>query len=107
MKDKTPKRKKAKQNRTEKFVPNSCDEITQKALTSFIKEQLDSKTNARKDIDALSSVIEEFLKSYIVLGYTFDGKPINIIYAHNQQEADSLITIVNKFINSSIGNDNE
>ena len=107
MKDKTPKRKKSKQSKAEQFTPNSCDEIAQSALTSFIKEQLESKNDVRKNIDALASVIDEFLKSYIVLGYTFDGKPMNIIYAHNQQEADSLTTLINKFINTNVNNDTE
>jgi hypothetical protein len=111
MKDKTPKKKQSKAKKSEKFDPsvasNDIKEITQKALASFLKEQLTNKTNSKKNIDALTSVIEEFLSSYILLGYSFDGKPLNIIFAHNQQEADSLTTLINKFINSCGNGSNE
>jgi len=42
------------------------------------------------------NTIQEFLNSFIVLGYNFNGEPVHFISAHNQQEADSLATLVNK-----------
>ena len=103
MKDETPKRKKkSKVNKTEEFDPkNTADikELTQKALTAILQTQLNNKNEHRKNTDSLAAVIEEFLSSYIILGYSLDGSPIHIISAHNQQEADSLTTLVNKFIN--------
>jgi len=41
------------------------------------------------------------LNSFILIGYNFDGKPVTLISAHNQQEADSLGALLNKFLLSS------
>jgi len=109
MKDKTPKRRKIKSKKSEEFDPNdvaSIKELTQKALTAILQNQLNNKSESRKNTESLASVIEEFLSTYIILGYSLDGTPVHIISAHNQQEADSLTTLVNKFINHSpIGDD--
>ena len=108
MKDKTPRKKKVKSKRAEKFDPKDSKEIqdlTQKALTAFLQNQLTHKNDTKKNLDALSSTIEEFLNSYILLGYSLDGTPVHIISAHNQQEADSLTALVNKFITNSNNNE--
>lgn len=110
MKDKTPKRKKSRSKKTEAFNPEdakSIKDLTQKALTTTLQNQLNNKANSRKNTESLAAVIEEFLTSYIILGYSLDGIPIQIISAHNQQEADSLTTLVNKFINHSPISDDE
>jgi hypothetical protein len=109
MKDKTPKKKKLKGKKTEEFDPKDAadiKELTQKALTTILQNQLSNKSEGRKNTESLAAVIEEFLTSYIILGYSLDGTPIHIISAHNQQEADSLTTLVNKFINHNpLGSD--
>jgi len=90
-------------NRDKGFDPNAnkdVKELTHKALVSFLREQMKQRVETKKDLDALSSMILEFLNSFILLGYNFDGEPISLISAHNQQEADSLGTLINKFLNS-------
>lgn len=72
-------------------------ELTNKAITSFLSSKLRERSNRKKDADALTNTVQEFLNSFIILGYTEEGEPVNIISAHNQQEADSLATLVNKF----------
>ena len=104
MKDENSKKKKSRK-KNDTFDPRKNEDIqdlTQKALASFLKERLENNTLNQKNVELLSSLIEEFLASYIVLGYTFDGTPIRIISAHNQQEADSLTTLFNKFITDSL-----
>jgi hypothetical protein len=83
------------------FDPNAnkeVKELTHKALISFLRDQLKNKNESKKDMDVLTSQVLEFLNSFIILGYNFDGEPVSIISAHNQQEADSLGTLINKFI---------
>ena len=95
MKDKKPDKKK------EGFDPNENKEIkelTHKALVSFLRDQLEEKAANKKDLDVLCAQINEFLNSFILIGYNLDGEPISMISAHNQQEADSLGTLLNKFI---------
>jgi hypothetical protein len=102
MKDRTPKKKPSnRRKKSEKFNPKEdkeAYELTQESLNAFLKQQLKSRTGAQNNINALASVIEEFLNCYIILGYSFDSTPVSIISAHNQQEADSLTTLINKFL---------
>jgi len=110
MKDETPKKKKLKSKKSDEFDPKdtaALKDLTQKALTAILQNQLNNKSESRKNTESLAAVIEEFLTSYIILGYSLDGSPIHIISAHNQQEADSLTTLVNKFINHNPINDEE
>ena len=98
MKDKKP----SKDNKLkDSFDPNAnkdVKELTHNALVSFLRDQLKEKANNKQDLDVLNSQILEYLNSFILLGYNFNGEPISMISAHNQQEADSLGTLVNKFI---------
>lgn len=101
MKDK----KASKDNKLkDSFDPNAnkeVKELTHNALVSFLREQLKEKANNKQDLDVLNSQILEYLNSFILLGYNFNGEPISLITAHNQQEADSLGTLINKFIFNS------
>ena len=98
MKDKNSSNK---NNKNVPFDPNAnkdVKDLTHKALVSFLKEQLSDQANHKKDLDVLTAQIHEFLNSFILLGYNFDGKPVSMISAHNQQEADSLGALLNKFV---------
>jgi hypothetical protein len=81
-------------------------EVLRKAMISSLQENINNRENGiKKDLHALSSQVEEYLTSFIILGYTFDGEPVQCISAHNQQEADSLVTLINKFFHSHIENE--
>jgi len=82
--------------------------LTNKAIATFLEKNLIDKIDKKRDIDALVNTIQEFLSCFIVLGYNFSGEPINFISAHNQQEADSLATLVNKlFVHQSHNHDRD
>ena len=101
MKNKKPSSDK---NSEKGFNPNENKEVkdlTHKALLSFLKEQIAEKDSKKTDMDALNAQIQEFLNCFILIGYNFQGEPINMISAHNQQEADSLGALVNKFVFNS------
>ena len=38
------------------------------------------------------------MDSFIVLGYNYDGDPLTLVSASTQQQADSLSTLLQKFI---------
>jgi len=55
------------------------------------------------ELDAMIATCQEFLKSFVILGYTFEGQPVQpIVFARNQQEADALGSYLSKFIQSTI-----
>jgi hypothetical protein len=92
------------------FNPNEnkeVKELTHKALINFLKEEITNKHALKKDLDALNSTISEYLNCFILLGYNCDGDPVQTIFAHNQQEADSLGTLVNKFMFSTREKDDD
>jgi hypothetical protein len=111
MKDKeTPKNNSDKKGPNEQFTPNSDNttkELIQHALVEFLKEKMEEKNTSKKNLESLIGVVEEFLNSFIILGYTFDGTPVQYICAHNQQQADSLATLVNKFFQNALNREEE
>jgi len=98
------KDKRSSKNNNKSFDPNEnkeVKELTHRALISFLRDQMKDRVANKRDLDALTSTILEFLNSFILIGYNFDGEPVNLISAHNQQEADSLGALINKFLFNS------
>lgn len=55
------------------------------------------------ELDAMVATCQEFMSSFIILGYDMNYQPIQpIVYAHNQQEADALGAYMSKFIHHNI-----
>jgi hypothetical protein len=96
-----PKRVKASESK----IDADTKEVIRKAMISSLEEKLANTNEIKKDLNALSNVVEEFLTSFIILGYTFEGEPVHCISAHNQQEADSLVTLINKFFNNHLNDE--
>lgn len=84
---------------------NAVTSTEQDELTNMVKQQLSeyirkSKSNERVSTE-LSSVVQEYLSSFIILGYTFDGSPMNIVSVENQLDADAIGTLIHRFIANS------
>lgn len=109
MKDENQQNKKANKPKRSKDTEGSLDaeakEIIRKAMLSSLKEKANGEQGLKRDLKSLSCVVEEFLSSFIILGYSFDGEPIHCIYAKTQQEADSLVTLINKFFNTHLNDE--
>jgi hypothetical protein len=80
------------------------NEVIKQALREYIRKNNEiSRTEI--ELDAMVSTCQEFLQSFIIFGYTFDGQPIDpIFFAHNQQEADALSMYLTKFFNAHVVN---
>ena len=50
-----------------------------------------------------SALLEEFLGTYILIGYTGKGEPVNITSAKTQQDMDALNTNLQRFLTMFIG----
>lgn len=106
MNDKSQNNKDKKMKKSEAKLNPEDKELLRKAMISSLQDNLASRENGiKKDLKNLSTQVEEYLTSFIILGYTFDGEPVQCISAHNQQEADSLVTLINKFFHSHIENE--
>ena len=81
---------------------------TNEQLVELIKDALivqsrrqSQKRKTHDELEAMVSTCEEFMSSFIILGYDFSGNHVDpIIVAHNQQESDSLGAYLQKFINA-------
>ena len=76
-------------------------EIIRAALESHLVEYAKRKQDQKRNVEQLSTVIEEYLSSFVLLGYNYDGDPVTLVSASTQQQSDSLSTLIQKFIISS------
>ena len=74
-------------------------------IKELIKESLEQHieiTKSRKYKEecaqAVVSILSEFLKTYVVIGYDFEGTPIRIVDVHNGLESDAISTAIHKFV---------
>jgi len=92
-----PSRKKRKRPNNEGY------ELIRAALESHLVDYAKRKHDQKRNVEELSAVIEEFLSSFILLGYNYDGDPITLVSASTQQQSDSLSTLIQKFIMTQTG----
>lgn len=106
-KDETPKPKKKKTSPKSNIKAIEVDKLPYKPLdaSSFTSEQIrkllkevmlesayESKSRSNTEVDALIHTIEEFLRSFIVIGYNMKNEPLVITNAKSQLDADALYT---------------
>ncbi len=51
-----------------------------------------------KDMKAMCGQMQEYLDNYVLIGYTLDGRPVNVTYAKNPKDYDALSTAIQKYI---------
>lgn len=92
--------KKTNQKKTDKKKADAeiTDALIQEALRSHLLKYSDKNKSKKKSLEVISSLMHEHLGSFIVLGYNYDGNPLSITAASNQQELDSLSALVHRFI---------
>lgn len=54
------------------------------------KKATNERISNLKDLKTLEAVVSEFLKTFIIIGYTFKGEKVTVGHATSQQENDSL-----------------
>lgn len=103
----TPSPKKSKKSDKQQNASQGLDPIIEKvikdALMIHILNANENKKRVANELDAMVATCQEFMSSFIILGYDMNGNPVHpIVFAHNQQEADALGSYMSKFINHSI-----
>ena len=74
-------------------------EMVERALKESIKEKKTFKR--RKDLAyRISSIISEYLDCYILLGYDFNGRHLDIKAANTPQQAEALNSFLLKYFAS-------
>ena len=80
---------------------NARSELVRAALEAHLMEYASKRTEQKRNLEELTCIIEEFMDTFIVLGYNYDGEPLTLVSANTQQQADSLSTLLQKFIVTS------
>jgi len=76
--------------------------ITSQQLQQLLKEALAESIDIRNrktadNINAINGTLEEFLQTFLILGYDLDGNPVTLINTKTPQDADALSTAVTRF----------
>jgi hypothetical protein len=73
-------------------------DLVRAALETQLMEYANKRSEQKRNMEELTCHIEEFMDSFIVLGYSYEGEPLTLVSASTQQQADSLSTLLQKFI---------
>lgn len=82
-------------------IPEMSDKETQYLkglIQAGIEQARVKKLFETSDREKLNKMIQEFLDCYIVIGYNFQGEPVNLLSVESQQQADSLGTALTRFM---------
>ena len=80
-----------------KAIDARSEELIRDALKKFVTEKI-SKRQTDDEIEAMVSVCSEFMRSFIIMGYDFEGNAINpIFYAKSDMDSDALSQYMQKF----------
>lgn len=99
-----PKKKKVVKDLSTGSV--SSEQIRRLLKEALMDNMLDSRKRTDLEIDAMISTMEEFLRSFILIGYNIKNEPITITHAKTQLDADALYTALTRLffsINSNGG----
>jgi len=94
------KRKPIKKLEVKKISSDDIKEILKEALLDNFN---DTKKRSNQDITAMISTIEEFLRSFILVGYNLKNEPVVITHANSQLDADALYTSLSRMFYSING----
>ena len=80
-------------------IPETCTLSSLSGLKMVMSmcESPESKKR-RVSTETVGGQLQEHLSSFILIGYTLDGLPVNITYATSPQEYDSLSTGLQRYI---------
>jgi hypothetical protein len=101
--DETPTTARRSSKKKKKKRGSEGYDLIRAALESHLIDYAKRKNDQKRNVEQLTAVIEEFLSSFILLGYNYDGDPITLVSATTQQQSDSLSTLIQKFIMSQHG----
>jgi phenylalanyl-tRNA synthetase alpha subunit len=101
-KKETPKKKRSPRVNRKKMA----ERLIRDALESHLEYQAVKKTTEKQDLHFLTSVIEEYLENFIILGYNYHGDPVQLVSTGNQQQADALGTSIHRFIMKNLSGGN-
>tara|TARA_R100001463_G_scaffold73768_1_gene127636 strand:+ start:1274 stop:1609 length:336 start_codon:yes stop_codon:yes gene_type:complete len=78
-------------------VNTDLTKLIEEALSNSIINQKEYKTRQELS-DVVKSLVAEYLDSFIILGYDFDGSIVDIQASTSSQQKDALSTLILKYL---------
>ena len=75
------------------------------ALSAMFGEPDPNRVRYRKNVKLMCGQLEEYMSSYILIGYDVDGEAVTVTYSPNQQGYDALSTNLQRYVFDSINRD--
>lgn len=92
---KKPKKEKVTKAKADASI--GTDEFNKMLREALIEHAEKHSRITNNYLDAMCSVLEEFMQTFVLLGYNLDGEPVTIVNALTPRDADALSAAVNRF----------
>lgn len=79
-------------------LSDKAEQLIQDALQGHLEKVAVKKYSKQKDSTRLKGVVGECLETFMILGYNYNGEPIQVVSAQTQQQADALGTSIHRFL---------
>ena len=66
------------------------EEVIKQAFLRFY-DNASVRSSKVKDLEHLDHIVEEYLNSYMILGYDINGEKVSIMHAENPHDRDALV----------------
>lgn len=90
--------KKNSNRKKDQFSSDDNDIITA-SIKAYLEDYKERKKLNQDNIEIISSFLEEYLQTFLVIGYNYDGELISYSHGKTQAQIDALNTGVFRFIN--------
>jgi len=98
-----PDKDKPKSSRSKKASIDAEEDRANALMTASIKAYLENYKERKKlnqdNIEIITAILEEYLESFLIIGYNYEGEMIQYSHARTQAQADALNTGIFRFIN--------
>jgi hypothetical protein len=100
---KIPKKKKIVSKKPSSSL--ASDQIQKLLREALIKNASEKIKQNELEIDSMVATMEEFLRSFILIGYNLNNEPVIVTHAKTQLDVDALYSSLGRFF-VSINNHN-
>jgi hypothetical protein len=87
------KKKKPTAKKKSNFTQEEANKLIKEVMASHLKE---ARKTRDLELDSLVATVEEFLQAFIIIGYDLSHRPVVVMQAKDQMEADALSTSLTK-----------
>lgn len=74
------------------------EELLKNAMQDYAVRQHKQIKDREALAETITSIVSEYLDTFMIIGYDTKGQPFNLINARSQMDLDAITTAINKFI---------